>query len=157
MNHESPENERLQRWTRDALRQLGGPSAPPDFADSTLAQIRREARPAWYRLPWFQWPTAAQWASALALLTLTALLAKAGLPRWLHLVEHNARIHETTQGLNSLASASHTLLNCARMTLSHLPRTLVFTLSLCLASLWISTLGLGTACWRMAQRARHLP
>ena len=157
MNHDAPKNDRLNRWAHGALRQLSGPSAPPDFAAVTLARIQREAAPAWYRLPWLQWPTAARWSSALALLVLTVLFASVGLPRFQHWLENTGWIRQSTRGLDSLASGSQTLLNSGRMTLGHLPRSLVFTLLLCFASLWISTLGLGTACWRMARRARHLP
>jgi hypothetical protein len=157
MNHNTPENESLRRWTQGALRQLNGPSAPPDFAAVTLARIQREAAPAWYRLPWLQWPTAARWSSAVALLAFTTLLAVAGLPRLHDLLENTGWIRQITHTFDSLASAFQTWQSASRMTWAHLPRSLVFVLSLCFASLWISTFGLGTACWRMAQRTRHLP
>ena len=157
MNHDAPKNDRLNRWAHGALRQLSGPSAPPDFAAVTLARIQYETATAWYRLPWLQWPTSVRWSSALALLSLTVLFAWVGLPRFHHWLENTDWIRQFTRGFESLAAVCHTLLSSGRMTLEHMPRSLVFTLSLCFASLWISTLGLGTAYWRMARRARHLP
>lgn len=157
MNRPEPEPDPLAAWADQALRQLPARPAPGDLVPRVLAEIRRRAKAPWYRRPWLQWPATHRWGSGVLLATSFFLVLGMVAPRVGAFIRHHERFQQATRltdGLVALGEAparvGHAILVCFDQV-----QPWVVTSILCsLAVAWLSTVGLGTACWRIARTHR---
>ena len=157
MNRPASDPDPLAAWTDRALRQLPDRPAPTALAPRVLAEIRRRATAPWYRRPWLQWPGTPRWGSGLLLASSLVLLFGLLAPRAQELVQHQetfqqiARVDGTFSALgDALARVGAALLASA----GQVESSAVIALLAVVAAAWMSTLGLGTACWRIARPHR---
>lgn len=154
-DHRQPE-EQLAAWADHALKQLPARKAPVTLAPRVMALVaRQQARAlAWHRQPWFKWPRHFQ---VLALVLATALVA--GLA-WLVVPNANAVSLESAKLAASQLDAVKpvtttfdilgTLGNATALLLKSLSGWTLAAVLGAAAFVWCSTLGLGTAAWRLA-------
>lgn len=154
MNDPRHNEEPLARWAGNVLGQLPHRTAPRGLAPLILAAVARQRSVPWYRRPWRLWPGSARMLSAtlvggsFAALwwfllpqadTVSASAAQAAAAQW--------EVVRPWAALSTLVSAvGKALLLVAR----GLNPWVLVALGGLLALLWSTTLGLGTACWRMA-------
>jgi hypothetical protein len=151
-------DEPLAAWTDHALKQLPARPAPATLAPRILAALARRRALPWYRTPWFNWPRHFQ--------VLSAVLAAAvvGVGLWLILPHTDAvTLASAKQAAGNLeivrpvsvtASILGTLGNAFLLVVKSLNTWVLAGLLGAFALVWSTTLGLGTACWRMASGAR---
>lgn len=138
----------LEAWARTTLRQLPDRSAPGTLAVAVMERIRRQQGMPWYQRPWTEWPAEPRWVTALGALVLFGVLLwawrSAGwtLPAFI------------PDGLTVAASALAHLLGAFWLVLRHLGDTTLLLGLGVLATVWCTTLGLGTTCWRLATPPR---
>ncbi len=151
------DSDSLARWADRALGQLPARPAPASLAPRVLAEIRRRANPPWYRRPWLRWPAPQRGLSALLLATglygffgrLVPSLndAAAG-------TEIYRRLHRLPGFLDSFSDAVAEVAHAIALTASTVPPWAGVAVVGIAAFSWISTVGLGTACWRIARPCR---
>lgn len=142
----------LERWAGRALGELPEPKAPGDLLAGILERVRREPATPWHRRPWMEWPLALRWASACAVALLLSLAwfhgdavvdaARGAVPR----VDAWRTARDAGSSLLAVASAC---LGAAARVWEHLPRPWFLAVVAALTALWISTVGLGAALWRL--------
>ncbi len=146
------DGDRMERWADGVLGALPEPTAPHDLLASILERVRREQAVPWHRRPWHAWPTALRWASALALAVVLGLAWSRGdeairaVARALHQVDAVRVAHETVA---RVLDAGGACLGAVGHVVQSLPRTATLAAASVLVALWISTLGLGAALWRL--------
>jgi hypothetical protein len=149
--------ERLELWAHHALRQIPGHPAPDGFSADVMDAIRRlEARP-WHARPWLEWNAAARAASLVA-------LGGLGYVVFFHLIPAASGIIGSTTLVRDAATSAQTasvlggaLTDIGRAMLTALTETradILATITAVFAVAWAGTLGLGTACWRLAREER---
>lgn len=149
-NHAEPH--RLERDARDIdqlLRRLPVRRAPADFLASTLAVVAAyQARP-WYHRPWLRWPL--HW-QAMSFLTAGSLFiawawgAGVGIDAMTSLPSFVT----TRASAAVFASTTWTLVQAMILAFINIPPVWLATFACVLGTAWISCLGLGTACWKLA-------
>ncbi len=151
-------NDPLATWADHTLKQLPVRRAPATLAPRVVAALARQRGLPWYQQPWFRWPRHLQ---ALAFLLATALLF--GLA-WF-IIPHGdavslAAAQQAASQLELVKPVTTTF--DVLGTLGHAGTLLFRSLSgWALAAvlggaafLWCSTLGLGTAAWRLVSDQR---
>lgn len=150
--------EPLAEWTDQVLRQLPARRAPATLAPRILQAIARQRALPWYRRPWMEWPRLHQ------VITAVATLLILGVGGWWVLPHADAvSLTAATEAASQLetvreVSATASILKSLGQALVLVVRSLhtwVLAILLGLAALiWTTTLGLGTACWRLASGTR---
>lgn len=142
----------LERWAGRALGELPEPRAPRDLLPGILERVRRPSATPWHRRPWMEWPLALRWASAGAmglLLSLVGLQGDALLEAATRAVQRVDALRLAQDAGSSLLSAASICLGAAARVWEHLPRPWFLAVVAALTALWISTVGLGAALWRL--------
>ncbi|MCW5557195.1 MAG: hypothetical protein KIT22_05100 [Verrucomicrobiae bacterium] len=159
--HTSPEpQDPLARWADGILRQLPDRPAPAGLAERILQAVARHRALPWHRRPWTQWPAGLQ---VLAGLMAAGVLAAMW---WLLLPEADAMTRSAAQAASSrldalgpwsaVVSLVQSLANALILVLRGLNPWMLAAGAGFLAILWTTTLGLSTACWRLAMGpSRH--
>lgn len=147
----------LKRWADSALRQLPSRKAPDGFALRVLTEIRRRANLPWYQRPWTQWPGLHQWLSALMVIVLVVGIFGVGIP----LLQSTAaqspaavRASAAIDSFGAVQSAAFRITPYLRQLAGQLSSTHLLLVVGSLIAAWLSTLGLGAACWRVASQDR---
>lgn len=142
----------LERWATGALRQLPEPTAPGDLLHEVLRRVQEQEATPWHRRPWITWPAWLRWVSALGMGTALGLawvqgtvVLEAARQGMSHL-EPVRFIHEAGSGL---LQAGSVLVGAMARAGRHLPHAWLFGVASVLGALWISTVGLGAALWRL--------
>jgi len=142
----------LERWAGRALGELPQPRAPRDLLPGILERVRREAATPWHRRPWMEWPLALRWASACAMALLLSLAwwqGDAFLGAAMRAVHRVDALRLARDAGSSLLSAASICMGVAARVWEHLPRQWFLAIVAALVALWISTVGLGAALWRI--------
>jgi hypothetical protein len=146
----------LARWAGGVLGQLPDRTAPPSLAPRILAAVARHAMRPWYQL---QWPLPLQ---ALAVVLMISAIAAAWgllLPRADAVGTSAAELAASQLGVvrpvGTLASLASALGNALLLVLRGLNSWVTVAGLGILALFWSTTLGLGTACWRLAGGGSH--
>jgi len=151
----SPESQDpLARWADGVLRQLPDRPAPSGLAERILLAVARSRVLPWHRRPWGQWPVALRVLAGLMAAGILSLMW------WLLLPEADAMTRSAAQAASSqldalgpwsaAVSLAHSLANALILVLRGLNPWLLAAGAGFLAILWSTTLGLSTACWRLA-------
>ena len=158
MNEPRKHDEPLAAWTDHALKQLPLRPAPPTLAPRIREALARQQTLPWYRAPWLKWPRHFQVLSAV----LAAVVA--GLGVWLVLphtdavtlasAQQAASQLEIIRPVSTTAGILSALGNAFLLVLKSLNSWILAGLLGAFAFVWSTTLGLGTACWRMAAGSR---
>lgn len=157
MKHNEHENDPLARWADQALRQVPARRAPAGFRAGVLAEIQRQAALPWYRRPWMQWSRYQRWLSALAFAGFAFVLLAFVLPTLADAASQSVAgrfASELTHSFTFLITGIQSLGEALRLTLNQLPSTYLAAGLAALATIWVSTVGLGAACWRVATHSR---
>jgi hypothetical protein len=147
-------NDPLATWADQTLKRLPNRRAPATLMPRVLAALARQRALPWYQQPWFRWPRHLQ---ALAFVLGAALLASLA---WF-VIPHGDAVSLTAakQAATQLELVKPVATTFDILgTLGHAGTRLVKSLSGgALATLlggaalvWCSTLGLGTAAWRLS-------
>lgn len=144
----------LARWASDVLRQLPTRPAPVALAPRVLAAVARlQSRP-WYRQPWRLWPLALQVLSTVLVAGALAALWWFLLPRADAVGTSAAQLAasqwEMARPVTARADLLGALFKAVLLVLRGLNTWVIAAALGALALAWSTTLGLGTACWRMA-------
>lgn len=140
---------RMARWTEEALRQLPTQKAPGSLAPRVRAAIARLGAVPWYRQPWLNWPIQWRMLSAACVVLGIASVAVWGLPVTPAAPEPSAVV----PGLQPAATLWGALTTLASALFGAVLHSGTWTAALVLGgltTLWFLSLGLGTACWRIA-------
>jgi hypothetical protein len=144
-------NDKLEKWAGHTLRQLPGRRAPAGLSARVLAEIRRRAEAPWYQRPWLEWHPAAKVASCAMLPALGYFVWGVALP-WLKEALFAAPItKDATATYEAMGSAAAAIGRAGLLTVSQANHTVLIGAAAVFAVAWFSTLGLGTACWRLAR------
>ncbi len=157
MKHNEKETDPLARWADQTLRQVPARRAPAGFRAGVLAEIRRQAALPWYRRPWMQWSRHQRWLSALAFAGLAFVLLAFGLPTLEDAASQSAVgrfASELTRSFTHLVTGIQSLGEALQLSLTRIPSTYLAVGVAALAMIWVSTVGLGAACWRVATHSR---
>lgn len=157
MKKEFPKNDaephRPERDGRDInrlLHRLPIHRAPPDFFASVLAAVAAHAARPWYHRPWLRWPVHWQVLSFLAagaLITAGFWGAGAGFDA----VTAMPGFSSIRASTAVFASTAWTLAQAMILATLNLPAIWLGTLACIFGAAWMSCLGLGTACWKLAR------
>lgn len=146
--------EPMAQWADRVLRQLPARPAPPGLAPLILAAVGRQGRRPWYRQPWLQWPAGLRVLSGV-------LVGAAFVALWWFLLPRADAVGSSAAQMAALpfdvlrpfAAVSNLLAALGRASLlvvRGLNNGVVVAAVAAVALVWSTTLGLGTACWRMA-------
>jgi hypothetical protein len=152
----------LAAWADQTLKQLPVRRAPATLMPRVLAALARQRALPWYQQPWFHWPRHFQ---MLAFVLATALVA--GLA-WLIIPHGDAvtlsaaknaalqseLVRPVAATVTTTADIFGTLGHAATLVLKTLPTWTWAAVAGGAAIIWCSTLGLGTAAWRLASPQR---
>lgn len=152
----------LARWADQTLRQLPVRRAPANLLPQVMAAIARQRALPWYQQPWFRWPRHLRLFAFALSLGLVAGLAWLVIPHGdtvsLAAAKQAAFQSEMVKPVVTTVSTTTdflgTLGHAGRLLLGTLPSWTAAVLLGGLALLWCSTLGLGTAAWRLATHQR---
>lgn len=159
MNEGRKHDEPLAQWADRTLRQLPDRRAPSTLAPRVLARIAQRRVRAWYRQPWFEWPRAYQIGAgclAAALITIAMWVV------WPHAESVNldsakqvATQFEPVREVSTVAGVVNALVGAALVVLKSLSGWALVGILAGFALIWSTTLGLGTACWRLAMGSQR--
>ena len=152
----------LARWADQTLRQMPVRRAPVNLLPQVMAAISRQRALPWYQQPWFRWPRHLRLLALALSLGLFAGLAWLVVPHGdtmtLAAAKQAALQSEMVKPMVTTVSTTTgflgTLGHAGRLLLGTLPSWTAAVLLGSLALLWCSTLGLGTAAWRLANHQR---
>lgn len=153
-----PENQdALARWTSHALSQLPDRTAPPSLLPRILAAVAEiQSRP-WYRRAWTHWPDRFRWFTTFVLAAAAAAvlwqLSVHAPPSPALLAGVDARVEARLRPASALANATSLVVRSVSAALAQVhwaPWTLA-ALAASFAVLVGGSLGLGAACWRLAE------
>ena len=144
-------------WEQDLDRQLRAlpeVPAPASLIPRVLAGVAARARLPWWRRTWWTWPVWAQVVSLLVISTVLGALTYAvrqapGLPGMANLTKSLGGWLAPCEALGNCALA---LLNGLRLALGQAAQVALLGVALFAIALYLSCLGLGTACYRLADR-----
>lgn len=149
--------DQLAAWTDHTLGQLPPRPAPQGFAARVMAVIAQQRALPWYRQPWFFWPRRYQLlagAFALALVGLIGWLFPSADSVSLAAAAETAAQLEVVRPVTTTVSLLETIGGALVTVLKSLSGWTLAAVVGGVAFLWCSTLGLGTACWRLAVSSR---
>lgn len=153
MNERQSNEAGLAAWADRTLKQLPPRSAPATLAPRVLAQIARQPALAWYRRPWMSWPRQFQWLSVVLFAMVMGCLYGLLWPA-LTSVNVTAAPTEWVQPVSTTVTIFGALGNAAASVLRNTQGWVLATGLGILASLYLSCIGLGTACWRIVSNTR---
>ncbi len=124
--------------------------APPDFFASVLAAVELHAARPWYHRPWLCWPV--HW-QALSFLAASALITAWfwGVGVGYEAVTSMPMFSAMRAWSSIFASTAWTVARALILAARNMPTIWLGTVACILGAAWISCLGLGTACWRLAR------
>jgi len=157
MNPLDETSDPLKRWADSALRQIPSRKAPDGFALRVLSEIRRRANLPWYQRPWTQWPSLQQWLSAFMVAALMVGIFGIGIPLLLSTAAQSPAAVKASAAIDSfgaIQSAAFKFTPYLRQLAGQLSSTHLLLAVGSLVAAWLSTLGLGAACWRVASQDR---
>lgn len=136
------------------LRQLPGRRAPANLAPRVLAELARRAQLIWYRRPWTDWPEVMRWLSTFVLAGTVAGTLRLLEGGWTATKTSPAlaSVQDVPVYLNAAETCSRSLLNLTQL----VPTTWWLVGAAALGIVALSTLGLGTAAWRLARSSNPL-
>jgi len=144
----------LARWAEGILRQLPDHPAPAGLAGRILRAVAGHPALPWHRRPWSEWSAGLRAAAGVAALAALAALW------WLLLPEADAVTRSAAQVASSQIEAlgpwsavlnlTRSVGNALLLVLRGLNPWMLAAGAGFFAVLWSTTLGLGTACWRIA-------
>lgn len=144
----------LARWAGNVLGQLPDRTAPPSLAPRILAAVARHANRPWYQRPWLQWPAAVQFLSVVLMISVMAAAWSLLLPRadavGTSAAELAASRLELVRPVGAFTGLLGALGNALLLVLRGMNSWVTVAGVGILALFWSTTLGLGTACWRLA-------
>ncbi len=147
-------NDPLETWAKQALRQMPDRRAPAGLSRRVLAEIqRREAAP-WYSHPWMEWSPLAKLASAVSLPALGFVVWGTALPALRDAIVSAPMARNAATTLQTASAMGETATSLGRagwITVSHVNPSYLAIGAAIFAVAWFSTLGLGTAAWRLAR------
>lgn len=153
MNERQSHEERLAVWADRTLKQLPARPAPATLAPRILAQIARQSNLAWYQKPWMNWPRHFQLLSALLFAGVIGGIYGFLLPA-LGSVQPPVNTSEWVEPVSTTVSILGVLGNAAAAVLKNTQGWVLATGLGILACLYLSCIGLGTACWRIVSNTR---
>ncbi|HAB16185.1 MAG TPA: hypothetical protein PLX89_12840 [Verrucomicrobiota bacterium] len=158
MNEGRQPQEPLAAWADHTLKQLPPRPAPKTLAPRVLAALARQRALPWYRQTWFQWPRHLQVFAGLV----AAAVFGAGI--WFliphadtvsfELARQAAQQFEPVREVGVTAGILKTLGSALLLLVKSLNGWALAGLLAVAAFIWSTTLGLGTACWRLASGSR---
>jgi hypothetical protein len=157
MKHDQNEKDPLARWADQALRQMPIRRAPAGFRAGVLAEIRRQAALPWYRRPWMQWSRQQRWLSAMAFVALAFVVLGIVVPSLTDAASRSGAgefAAELTRSFTLFITGIQSLVEALRLALTRIPSPYLAAGLAALATIWVSTIGLGAACWRVATHSR---
>jgi hypothetical protein len=155
MNERSHNEERLAEWTDRTLKQLPLQAAPATLAPRVLAQLARQKAVPWHRKPWMNWPRHFQILSVLLFAGLVGSIAGILLPNLNAMsLTGSAASQDWVKPVSTTLGVLGALGNAASAVLRNTQGWVIASLLGILASIYLSCLGLGTACWRIIANTR---
>lgn len=158
MNEGRQPEEQLAAWADHALKQLPARKAPATLAPRILAALARQRALPWYRQPWFNWPRHFQVLSFALAALVVAGLAWVVVPHAdgasLEAAKQTAAQLDVVKPVATTFDVLGTLGNATALLLKNLSGWALAALLGGAAFLWCSTIGLGTAAWRLAAGER---
>jgi len=156
-DHQPPTDEReLEGLIHRELRRLPELEAPGTLIPRVMATIAARAQLPWWRRAWLTWPSAMQVLSVLLLLAAVGVAASWGLRTWEFCTGHPL-LQKTLQSLASFSflwQVPLVLLNALGVVVrSHSQQLMIYGGGL-LAVMYLSCVGLGTACYRVVFNKR---
>lgn len=148
------QNDPLESWASQTLRQLPDRRAPAGLRRRVMAEIQRRQAAPWYTRPWMEWNLAAKLASATALPALGFVAWDRVLPAARDAIFSASVTREaatTFQTASAVGDAAASIGRAGWLTLSHAHPMILAGVAGVFALAWFSTLGLGTAAWRLAR------
>jgi hypothetical protein len=149
------QNDPLESWASETLRQIPDRRAPAALSRRVMAEIQRRAATPWYARPWLEWNPAAKAGSLVALPALGYGLWGVALPALREAIGAASITREAASTLGAASVMGEAALSVGRagwLTLSQVQPLYLACLAGMFAVAWISTLTLGTAAWRLARR-----
>lgn len=147
-------NDPLAAWADHTLKQLPQRRAPATLAPRVMAALARQRALPWYQQPWFRWPRHLQVLAFLLAGTLLAGLAWVIAPHGDTLSLESARLAasqlELVKPVTTTFDTLGTLGHAGTLLLKNLSGWVLAAALGGAAVVWCSTLGLGTATWRLA-------
>ncbi len=147
----------LAQWADRVLRQAPERRAPSTLVPRVVAEIRRRANLPWYRRPWLQWSGPQRWMSVVVLSG-----ALYGFFGWLIPSLNSAAVGTATYRqasrvpgfIDVLWDAGSLVLDAVARSAETIPPWAFTAMLAIVVFSWLSTVGLGTACWRIARHSR---
>jgi len=130
-----------------ALRQLTGPRAPATLAPRVLAELARQAALPWYHRPWTDWPEIWRWLSSLLLATTVAGLWRLTEIGWA--AAKSTTAYSAVETVPTYFQTGETTVQGLTLAVQALPTGWWLMGVLGFAAIGLSSLGLGTAAWRL--------
>ncbi len=147
-------DEDLEQLIDRELRRLPDRAAPETLMPRVMRAIAARREAPWWRKSFAHWPLAARWAFLTGSCALSALMIYVmwGLSSGVTLSGLGAEIRPWVSGLPVIRSVFETL-GSALLVLARSAGTWVVWGAACVAALsYLTTIGLGTVCWRLAMR-----
>ncbi len=158
MNDNGRNEEKLAAWADQALKQLPARRAPATLAPRVLAALAKQRALPWYRQPWLNWPRHFQVLSLVLFAGLLGAITWFLLPHADALTLANAKQtlsqSEAVRPVSVTMGVLSALGNALVLVLGNLQAWVIAAALGALAFLYFSCLGLGTACWRLANGNR---
>ena len=152
----SDRDARLERFVRQAVRDLPARPAPSRLEDRVLAELARRAALPWWRKSFAHWPVAAR---AVFLLVCVAL-AKGILTGSVWVMagfdagEWRAAFAAQFAGLENAVVILQALASCVDIITRNIPSLWVYGAVACVAAVYATVFGLGAAAYRAIQASR---
>jgi len=158
MKKDRQSDDSLAAWADQVLKQLPPRPAPASLAPRVLAALARQQVLPWYRQPWFVWPRHIQILAALASAVIIGLGVWFILPQAdsVNLVSAKQAVSqfETVREAHATAEILKSLGSAIVLVVKSLDGWLLAGVLAAFALVWSTTIGLGTACWRLASGSR---
>lgn len=149
--HEPEALKELERFVHSQFQRLPEIEAPPTLIPRVLAAVRAKEQRAWWQRSWFDWPAGWQIFSLAFLLALPAFVFVGSGWAW-DRFQPNApdSILSFVTFLRALADIADGLGNALFVTLRSLEQPWVLACTGLMAVMYLTCIGLGTACVRVA-------
>jgi len=148
-NHEPDKD--LEQWIHQRLRALPELSAPGELIrTNVLRKIAAQQSAPWWKCPWFEWPRGMQIVS---FVLLAGALGTAGYfydDVWAGAHQLTGRTTGALQFLKPLWTVTQSLLGAIQLLVGSIKSYFLIIAGLAIAALYLSAVGVGTLCYRMA-------